>query len=444
MDDFVFTQEELLVLDRMERTQENIFLTGRAGTGKSTLLRHFQTHSAKKLVVLAPTGVAAINVDGQTIHSFFGFAPGITVDDAGRRHSRRSAFFKEIEAIVIDEISMVRADLLDCVDQFLRANGRNKKLPFGGVQMIFIGDLYQLPPVVGGGEEAIFETAYESPYFFSAHSFQSLDIHCVELKDVHRQSDPEFIAVLDALRISRVEDGHLEIINQRVVDEQFDFSDDAYVYLVPTNGAASTINNAKLGQIQSGAFISEGVVAGDFFARELPTESRLFLKRGAQVMLLNNDQRGRWVNGDVGFIEDIKKDADGTLIVDVRLSDGTVHAVERHTWEKIKYIYNKDAKKIESQRVGSFAQYPLRLAWALTIHKAQGKTFDKMIIDFGHGTFAHGQAYVALSRCRSLDGLWLVRPLEKRHAFIDRRVENFMKRFESGADLQQGRQKLFT
>ena len=417
-------------LDLMENTEASVFLTGRAGTGKSTLLRYFREHTKKRVVVLAPTGVAAVNVNGQTLHSFFGFKPGTTLESVKKRFDKKAAIFKKLQTIVIDEVSMVRADMLDCIDKFLRLNGPFQSAPFGGVQMIFIGDLYQLPPVVSA-EERGWLSHYASPYFFDAPAFRELDPHYIELTQIYRQQDPEFIEVLNAVRVAQLSDRHLEIINQRVQEEIFD-DELPYVYLTTRVDMADSVNAAKLAALHGKQVVLSGYVGGAFKESMLPTAMELVLKEAAQVMLLNNDQQGRWVNGDIGIVQAFQKGDDGTTIVRVKLENGDEVEVTPFTWEKIKFDYNTKEEKIESEVDGSFTQYPLRLAWAVTIHKGQGKTFDRVVVDFGRGTFAHGQAYVALSRCRTLGGLILKSPLQSRHVFIDDRVVEFMKKFGEG------------
>ncbi len=411
----------------MEDTNESVFLTGRAGTGKSTLLQYFRDKTKKNAVVVAPTGVAAVNVKGQTIHSFFGFAPGITVDGIRKAHGYKKRIFKNIDTLVIDEVSMVRADLLDCIDIYLRLNGKYKNLPFGGVQMIFVGDLYQLPPVVPSDEEEIFETFYAGPYFFNAKAFDNrslfkgLPFQLVELKKIYRQKDAEFIKILDAIRKGRATDGHLEKINKKV-DQAFNGSlDDFYVHLVSTNYMADRINAEKLSQIKKDSHEFKGTMQGEFSKGYLPTSENLALKAGAQIMMLNNDGKKRWVNGDVGKILEIKN-----RNIFVELSDGRKEIVVPYVWQRFRYFYNEGEGHIDSEIAGSFTQYPIKLAWAVTIHKGQGKTFDKVIVDFGRGTFASGQSYVALSRCTALEGLVLKTPLEQRHIFTDKRINDFM------------------
>ena len=398
----------------------NIFLTGKAGTGKTTFLKYFRAITNKNIVVLAPTGVAAVNIQGQTIHSFFKFHPGITDKDVKKVYKNRE-IYEKIDILIIDEISMVRADLFDCVEKFLRINGPDSGSPFGGIQIIVVGDLYQLPPIVQSGEDMIFKLVYKSPFFFDANSFKKAKFTMIELQQVYRQSDSDFVELLDLVRTYRLDDDHLEKINQRVL--LYDNSDNLGVVLVTTNYAADKINHDRLMSLGSIEKHYKGFVDGEFKASELPTAQDLFLKEGAQVMLLNNDSKGRWINGDIARV--IKTEDD---FVRVMFDDGTFDDIYKYKWEKVKYSLQDDSK-IKSEMVGSFVQFPMKLAWAITIHKGQGKTYEKVFVDFGTGTFAPGQAYVALSRCRSLHGLYLKKPLEYNHILIDERVESFMLEF---------------
>ncbi len=417
-------------LNLLENTQKNILITGRAGTGKSTLLDYFVNNTKKDVVVLAPTGVAAVNVKGQTIHSFFGFKPGITIDKVKKIYGINSELYKVIDAIIIDEISMVRADLLDCVDKFLRLNGKNKNKSFGGIQMVFIGDLYQLPPVVKGKEREVFETHYKSPYFFDANAFKNFDVEFVELEKIYRQTDENFINLLNAIRNKSVTADDLNKINKRL-DINFEpNSDDFYINLTTTNKLSDEINSKELGKLNSKLFTFNGKIKGDFDRSYLPTDEILNVKVDSQVMLLNNDQAHRWVNGTVGKITAINEDDNKKAVIKVRLEDGKVEDVKRHKWDLSRVVYNRETKKLESEVIGSFIQYPLRLAWAVTIHKGQGKTFDKIIVDIGTGTFTHGQVYVALSRCTSLQGIVLKKPIEKRHIWMDWKVVRFLTQFQ--------------
>jgi len=416
-----------LALNIMENTRNNVLITGRAGTGKSTLLNYFVNNTKRNVVVLAPTGVAAVNVGGQTIHSFFGFKPTITLDKVKKTYAGNGEIYKNIDAIIIDEISMVRADLLDCVDKFLRLNGKNKNELFGGIQMIFIGDLYQLPPVVKGNEKIIFRTHYKSPYFFDSHVFKNFKIELIELEKIYRQSDEKFINLLNAIRNKSVTPADLKEINKRLNVDFEPESDDFFIYLTTTNQLSDEINSKELGKLDSKLHNFIGKINGNFDRSYLPTSEELHIKKDSQIMLLNNDQSGRWVNGTVGKVVGIKEKDE---VIMVKLPDDGVVDVKKHKWDLSSFKYNSETQKLESQSMGSFTQYPIRLAWAVTIHKGQGKTFDKIIVDIGNGTFTHGQVYVALSRCTSLQGIVLKKPIEKKHIWMDWAVVNFLTKFQ--------------
>lgn len=424
-------EQFLKACDWMETTDKNVFITGRAGTGKSTLLGYFRRQTAKQVVVLAPTGVAALNVGGQTIHSFFGFKPDITLAKVKKVDKKKSGdgIYKNLDTLIIDEISMVRADLLDCADKFLRLNGRDRDRPFGGVQMIFIGDLYQLPPVVSGDERQIFKDNYKSPYFFDAKVFENgFEMDFVELEKVYRQKDRRLIAVLNGIRNNTATEADLRVLNEKCDPDFEPPAGELYIYLTTTNAMAAEINNAELGRLPGDCFTADGVLSGDFDGKSLPTDISLKLKTGAQVMLLNNDSAGRWVNGTIGRITGIF-DEDGVFAA-VELSDGEIVEVEPYTWELFNFSFDAKKKGIVSQKVGAFTQLPLRLAWAITIHKSQGKTFPKIVLDIGRGAFAHGQTYVGLSRCTSLEGLVLKKPLKQSHILMDRKVVDFLTRHQ--------------
>ncbi|MBI2957904.1 MAG: AAA family ATPase, partial [Chloroflexi bacterium] len=396
----------------------------------STLLSHFRQTTRKKVVVLAPTGVAALNVGGQTIHSFFGFRPNVTLERVKRvrPHGGEEDIYKKLDAIVIDEISMVRADLLDCVDKFMRLNGPTARTPFGGVQMVFIGDLYQLPPVVASPERAVFQSLYQTPYFFGARVFGSFHMEFVELEKVYRQRDEQFISLLNSIRNRTIDDQGLALLNRRHVPGFEPPRGELYVHLTTTNDLAEQVNSRRLAELRSRACLFKADIAGDFGREYLPTAVELQVKPGAQVMMLNNDAEGRWVNGTIGEIASIDEEARGRQAIVVDLAEGERVEVLPYTW-KI-YNYFVEDGQLQSEAVGKFTQYPLMLAWAVTIHKAQGKTFEKVVIDFGRGTFAHGQAYVALSRCTSLEGMVLARPLLKQHILMDYNVVKFLTRYQ--------------
>jgi len=382
------------------------------------------------VAVLAPTGVAALNVKGQTIHSFFKFRPNITPEMVRRRTYKNEAnnIFKKLDAIVIDEISMVRADLLDCVDRFLRLNGPDAASPFGGIKMIFIGDLYQLPPVVTGEEREIFRSIYASPYFYDAKVFESFHMEFLELEKVYRQQDTAFINLLNSIRNKTIEEDGLALLNRRYLPHFEPPPGDFYVYLTTTNAGAEQINSRRLAELNGKIYTFAASVEGNFGREYQPTATDLSVKVGAQIMMLNNDVSGRWVNGSIGEVIRIEEGQSGGAVVIVELTDGNIAEVSPYTWEI--YSYSVNGGQLQSEVIGSFTQYPLMLAWAVTIHKSQGKTFDKVIIDFGRGTFAHGQAYVALSRCTSLEGVVLVKPVLKTHILMDYHVIRFLTKYQ--------------
>jgi len=419
-------------LDIMENTNRHAFITGKAGTGKSTLLDYFRQTTRKEVAVLAPTGVAALNVQGQTIHSFFGFKPNVTPEKIRKVAGQDGNLYKEFDTIIIDEASMVRADLLDCIEKFLRLNGRYRKQWFGGVQMIFIGDLYQLPPVVTTAEKEIFTHRYETPYFFSAQVFkeQTFDMEFIELEKVYRQTGPDFIALLNAIRNRSCTDEDIDRLNRNHQPGFVPRDDGFYITLTSTNDLATTRNLEKLDALPDAEMRYEGVLSGDFDRSSFPAEEILRLKPGAQVMLVNNDKYGRWVNGSLGRVTGVEREQGEEDRVLVELQDGAVVDVTPHTWELYEYQYNRSTKRISTRKTGAFTQYPIRLAWAITIHKSQGKTFEKVIIDIGRGTFAHGQVYVALSRCTNFAGIVLTREITKGHIRMDWRVVHFLTRFQ--------------
>ncbi len=426
--DIDFNEEFAAVFEALENTSENLFVTGKAGTGKSTLLQYFRHRTQKDIAVLAPTGVSAINIKGQTIHSFFQFKPDITPQTAADIpiRKRKRELFKKLDAIVIDEVSMVRADLMDCVDTVLRLYGPQYNKPFGGIQMIFFGDLFQLPPVVSREEEDIFRTAYKTPFFFSAKVFQQSRFRTMYLKKIYRQKDEQFIHMLNAVRDNAVGAHHVHAFNSRFKPNYKIDPKEIYIALTTTNALAERVNTQQLSLLSTPTKIYEGILSGEFDKKSLPTAQILEIKKGAQVMMLNNDVDKRWVNGSLGIVAGIKADPEGEDIIVVDLENGGQVDVKKFNWEIYQYYLEEGTEALASKVVGYFTQYPLKLAWAVTIHKSQGQTFDKVIIDVGFGTFAHGQMYVALSRATSLEGIILKQPLNPRHILLDERVVDFM------------------
>jgi ATP-dependent exoDNAse (exonuclease V) alpha subunit len=421
------TKEFRAAFKAMDDTWDHIFLTGRAGTGKSTLLKYFRQKTKKKHVVLAPTGVAALNVKGQTIHSFFGFHPAITVDRVRKAHVDSRALFKTIETIVIDEISMVRADLLDCVDKALRLNRDRPHEAFGGVQMIFIGDLYQLPPVVTRDEQTLFQRQYPSPYFFSAHVMQDVEIKTIELQKVHRQKESEFVELLEKLRTNTLGTDDIQTWNTRH-DPYFDPRDEpGFIHLTTTNKMAKQRNDHELRQLSGKEVKLKAYSMGELPDRRMPSEAEISVKEGARIMFTTNDPEKRWVNGTLGTIQRIRKTGLSKYpTLEVELEDGEEVEVKQHKWEIFEYEHSDGG--VEESVIGSYTQYPITLAWAVTIHKGQGKTFDKVLVDVGWGAFAHGQMYVALSRCTTFKGLVLLKPFQKKDVILDEAVVRFMNR----------------
>lgn len=413
---------------KMEDSKENLLLIGRAGTGKSTLIQYFKETTAKNVVVLAFTGVAAQNIGGQTIHSFFRFGIDITPKRVSTVYGQTKRLYQNIDTIVIDEVSMVRADLLDCVDQFLRKNGQKEGEPFGGVQMVFVGDLFQLPPVVTREDENLFREFYKSPYFFDSNSFNDsgFKFGLIELHKNYRQSDSEFTSFLDRVRIGGIEDGDMDYINKRFVENSENNSEiGECLRLVTTNAMAKQINDKQLDSLRGKLRVKEAVVTGDYNDKNPPADRELNLKVGARIMMLVNNKKGGWFNGSTGVIQKIPKLGEG---IKVKLDSDKDIIVSKHTWEKIQHYYDKKSDSIETKKLGSFTQYPIKLAWAVTIHKGQGSTLDKVVIDFGNGAFAPGQAYVAFSRCTSYEKIYLETPVSEYDLIVDKRIGEFLEK----------------
>ncbi|MGQ0671659.1 MAG: ATP-dependent DNA helicase [Hyphomicrobium sp.] len=419
------TDEYQAALDYIGAGDGHLFVTGRAGTGKSTLLRAMRDMVADEMVVLAPTGLAAVNVGGQTIHSFFGLPPRLIRSDDIRR-SRNGSLMRKLELIVIDEVSMVRSDLMAAIDLSLRINRGRPREPFGGVRLILFGDLHQLPPVVQEAEVAEhLESAYGGPFFFSVPALrEGAGTRLIELSHVFRQRDERLIAILNRVRDGEAEAEDLAVLNARVSPVRTLSEGESYVILTPTNAAAQRINMAYLTALGGEARSFEAGVTGDFSESAHPTDQTLLLKPGAKVILLRNDADRRWVNGSIGRVSRL---AEKRVWIDI---DGKEYEVEPVAWEQRRYAFDRQAEKIVETVAGTFRQFPLRLAWALTIHKSQGLTLDKVFIDLGRGTFAHGQAYVALSRCRTLEGLAFARPLRPSDILFDRSAMGYRDLFD--------------
>lgn len=397
-----FQQATRFVLE----SQGNLFVTGRAGTGKSTLLKAIRDGVHDKAVVVAPTGLAAINVGGQTIHSFFGFPPRLIQQNDIRR-SRNGRTMRKLDYLVIDEVSMVRSDLMWAIDQSLRVNRGRPREPFGGVRVLMFGDLHQLPPIVQEQDVAThLEDAHGGPFFYSVSSLrEGAGTHLLELNRVFRQTDDSLVRVLNAIREGDVSRDDLKLLNTRVHPIRTLAEGEPYVILTPTNVAAKRINSAYLEALTSAAVRFNAAISGEFNDSIQPADAALDLKPGAKVMMLRNDPDKRWVNGSIARVSRL---TDKQVWIEIA---GREHEVEQVSWEHRRYAYDQAEEKIVETVAGVFKQFPLRLAWALTIHKAQGLTLERVYVDLGRGTFAHGQTYVALSRCRTLEGLALAREL---------------------------------
>jgi ATP-dependent DNA helicase PIF1 len=419
------TEEFLAVHAYLNEGQGHVFITGRAGTGKSTLLKCLRDLIPAEMVIVAPTGLAAVNVGGQTIHSFFGLPPRLVRNDDIRR-SRNGRIMRSLKYLVIDEVSMVRSDIMWAIDQSLRVNRGRAREPFGGVRLAMFGDLHQLPPVIDEGEVAShLETEHGGPFFFDVGALrEGHGTALIELSQVFRQRDEALIGVLNKVRDGEADEDDLAALNERVHPIRTLSEGQPYVILVPTNAAAKRINAAYLEALTGRPQAYQAGVTGEFSESAQPTDATLFLKPGAKVMLLRNDPDRRWVNGTIARVARLEPDK---VWVEV---DGEEHEVERVSWENRRYAYDKAEEKIVETVAGTFKQFPLRLAWALTIHKSQGLTLDKVYIDLGRGTFAHGQAYVALSRCRTLEGLALARPLRPSDILFDPAVTAYRRLFE--------------
>ncbi|MCQ2147407.1 MAG: DEAD/DEAH box helicase [Bacteroidales bacterium] len=421
--------EFMKALDRAMNTSDSFFLTGKAGTGKTTFLKYLQKVCNKEMVVLAPTGVAAINAGGQTIHSFFQIPPSVftpndprlsthitsynergeenhtSVYESFRYSHEKKQIIRNLRMIVIDEVSMVRADILDAVDKLLKAFRDDDKSPFGGVQMIFIGDVFQLPPVVTGDEANILYRFYKSEFFFSAQIIKRMRLGYIEMQKIYRQSDRVFIDLLNRVRENLVTDSDFRLLKSITKPSFVPPKGERYIVLATTNATVDAINEENLNEIDAPETVYTAVVTGEFSEKDYPADFELRLRPGAQVIFLRNDKEKRYFNGKIGTVAYLKED---TVTVSVEYDDDMPEeiAISREEWNNVRYNWNISKQCIEEEIIGTFKQFPLRLAWAVTVHKSQRLTFERVMADIGD-SFTAGQVYVALSRCRSLDGLVL-------------------------------------
>ena len=433
-------EEMQKALQIIQFTRRSLFLTGKAGTGKSTFMRHIAATIKKKHIILAPTGIAAINAGGSTLHSFFKlpFHPLLPTD---KRYSTRNIrntlkyngektkLLREVELIIIDEISMVRADIIDFIDKVLRIYNRNMREPFGGKQLLLVGDIYQLEPVIKEDERQLLRPFYPSCFFFDAHVFREMQLIAVELRKVYRQRDAQFISLLDHIRTSHVSDSDLRLLNARVNAEIGTEEGRLSITLSGRRDTVDYINEKQLNTLPDEPTIFYGHIEGEFPESSLPTPIELEVKTGAQVLFIKNDKERRWVNGTLGTIIGFGDEQDG--IIYVRTEDGRDFDVEREVWSNVRYTFNEKEQKIEEEEIGSYRQFTIRLAWAITVHKSQGLTFNNVKIDFTGGVFAGGQTYVALSRCTSLQGISLQEPIRRENIFVRTEVTNFARNYNN-------------
>ncbi len=422
----------------IQNTHRSVFLTGKAGTGKSTFLRYMCAHTKKKYVILAPTGIAAVNAGGQTLHSFFKipFKPLIPDDpDYSPRRIRETMRFprtklkllRELELIVIDEISMVRCDIIDFIDKVLRIFSGNMREPFGGKQLLFVGDIFQLEPVVTRDMRQILSHWYKQFFFFNARVFSQLGLVPIELRKIYRQNDSQFISLLDRVRVNRATAADLAALNTRCNPEYHD--DGSFVITLATRrDTVDAINDEHMIALKTPEYTFHGEIEGKFPDSDLPTSRDLTLKQGAQVIFIRNDKEGRWVNGTIAKVSELNDSN-----IEVETEDGNTYNIDPEQWDNVQYTYDEKEKKVIETPIGTFKQYPIKPAWALTVHKSQGLTFNKVVIDFTGGAFTSGQTYVALSRCTSLEGITLLKPLRMQDVIVSNEVIAFSRQFNNQA-----------
>lgn len=431
-------------LQLVQFTHRSLFLTGKAGTGKSTFLHYIAQTTKKKYVILAPTGIAAINVGGATLHSFFKlpFHPLLPNDrryntrqlrNTLKYNSEKIKLIRELELIIIDEISMVRADIIDFIDKILRVYSHNMRIPFGGKQLLLVGDVYQLEPVLKEEDWQLLQPYYASKFFFDAHVFRTFQLVCIELQKVYRQRDDKFISILDHIRTSTVTSTDLSLLNQQVGQPQPMDAHQLSITLSTRRDTVDYINSLHLSKLPGDATILHGSIEGEYPENNLPTPIELEVKTGAQILFIKNDREKRWVNGTLGTIIGIGDEEDGKIYV--RTEQGEDVDVEQEVWNNVRYTYNQKEQKVEEEILGSFQQFPLRLAWAITIHKSQGLTFNQVKIDLSGGVFAGGQTYVALSRCRSLKGIALQEPVKREDIYVNQEIVRFSKNYNDPSAL---------
>jgi ATP-dependent DNA helicase PIF1 len=425
--DIEITPEYQEVIDAIERHDPYIFVSGKAGTGKTTLIGYLRENIPGNVVVVAPTGVAALQVKGVTIHSFFRLPPRLIFPEEDIKPLKDKRLYKDIRLLIIDEVSMVRTDVVDAIDLFLRANGPHKNQPFGGIQVMFVGDLFQLPPVVSGADmEVLAGRGYEGPYFFCAMALHRKDVTMVELSKIFRQKDEHFARLLNRIRINHDIDEALDMLNAQCFDPGREL-DEQTITLTTTNARADQINGAGLRALTVDAKVYVGKTTGKFNIdeRNLPSPNSLALKVGARVMFTASDAGfpKRWVNGTIGIVRELLPDTVKVVVQNGPYSN-TVE-VKGHQWESYRYDHDMMSGRISPQIIGTYVQIPLMLAWAVTIHKSQGKTLNKVKVDLSSGAFASGQVYVALSRCTSIEGITLQRPIEPKDVSCDAEIKRF-------------------